>query len=222
MSMSTSMSGAFGAAAWACFAVALVFAALDWVAVATSRHSLEYVCKPGAALTFLATAIALDPVHNDTRAWFCVALAWCAAGDVFLMLPRDAFVPGLASFFVAQLCFAVGFALHVEVGGLVVGIAVVAVIVVPLAMRFVRALRVRGERALVPPVLAYVGAIGAMAATAIGTGVVVAVAGAGLFVASDALIGETRFVRPRPWGPLAVIVTYHVALALLVVSLVVA
>ena len=46
------------------------------------------------------------------------------------------------------------------------------------------------------------------------------VAGAGLFFVSDALIAETRFVRPRPWGPLAVIVTYHLALAGLVFSLV--
>ncbi|HEY7105578.1 MAG TPA: lysoplasmalogenase [Acidimicrobiia bacterium] len=217
--MSTSVSGSLGVVAWTCFASAVAFAALDWIAVATSRRSLEYVCKPGAALGFLATAIALHPVHADTRVWFCVALAWCTAGDVLLMLPRDAFVAGLASFLVAQLCFATGFALHVQRRDLAVGIALVVVIVVPLAGRFVRALRARGERALVPPVLVYVGAIAVMAATAIGTGIWLAMGGAGLFVVSDALIGETRFVRPRPWGPLAVIVTYHAALALLVASL---
>ena len=31
------------------------------------------------------------------------------AGDVFLMLPRDAFVAGLAAFLVAHVCYVVGF-----------------------------------------------------------------------------------------------------------------
>ena len=43
--------------------------------------------------------------------------------------------------------------------------------------------------------------------------------GAVFFMTSDALIGEDRFVQPRPWQPVAIIVTYHVAQALLVVSL---
>jgi uncharacterized membrane protein YhhN len=135
------------------------------------------------------------------------------------MLPRDAFVPGLASFLVAQLCFTVGFALGVEPDALVVGVVVVVATTIPLGRRFVRALRQRGDTALVAPVLAYIGAIGAMVATAVGTKAAVAILGAALFYASDALIAETRFVAPRPWGALAVIVTYHLALAGLVLSL---
>ena len=135
------------------------------------------------------------------------------------MLPRDAFIPGLAAFLVAQLCFTVGFAFGVDPGVLAVGVVVVLALTVPLATRFVHALRGRGDDALVAPVLAYVCAIGAMVATAIGTTMVMGAVGAGLFYASDALIAETRFVRPRPWGKLGVIVTYHLALAALVGSL---
>lgn len=202
--------------------VAGLFAVADWFAVATQRGALEHLCKPAAALAFLATAVALDPVHTDTRTWFCVALVFCVAGDVFLMLPRDAFVLGLASFLVAQLCFAVGFALHIESAGeLVLGVVVVAVVAVPLSIRFLRALRVVGRGSLVGPVLAYVGAIGAMVATGIAAGGAFAIAGAALFFASDALIGETRFVRYRAWcSGVEVIVTYHLALAGLVFSLV--
>ena len=40
-----------------------------------------------------------------------------------------------------------------------------------------------------------------------------------LFMVSDAFIGESRFVQSRSWQPLTIIVTYHVAQALLVVSL---
>jgi uncharacterized membrane protein YhhN len=180
------------------------------------------VCKPAAALAFLATTITLDPTHADTRAWFCVALVFCVVGDVFLMLPRDAFVPGLASFLVAQVCFAVGFALHIETTiQLALGIVLVVVIAAPLARRLLRALIREGRRSLVIPVVAYVAAIGAMVVGAIGSGGGFAIAGAGLFLLSDALIGETRFVGPRAWGPLAVIVTYHLALGGLVLSLVV-
>jgi uncharacterized membrane protein YhhN len=137
------------------------------------------------------------------------------------MLPRDAFVPGLASFLVAQVCFAVGFALHLEdTGALLLGIALVTAVAVPLLVRFLRALLANGRSSLVGPVLAYVAAIGAMVATAIGAGGALAVTGATLFFLSDALIGETRFVRPRTWGPIAVIVSYHLALAGLVSSLV--
>jgi uncharacterized membrane protein YhhN len=178
------------------------------------------VCKPAAAAALLATAVVLDPTFGDTRAWFCVALAWCVAGDVFLMLPRDAFVAGLAAFLVAQVCFAVGFALHPSSTlAVVVGIAVVVALAVPLAARFVVALRSSGRGGLVGPVLAYVGAIGAMVACAIGSGVAVGVAGAAFFFVSDSLIAETRFVGPRPWGPVTVMVTYHLALTGLVVSL---
>ena len=44
--------------------------------------------------------------------------------------------------------------------------------------------------------------------------------GAVLFMTSDALIGWRRFVRELAWMPVAVIVTYHLAQALLVTSLV--
>jgi uncharacterized membrane protein YhhN len=86
--------------------------------------------------------------------------------------------------------------------------------------RFVRALARRGESQMIVPVLAYFGAIAAMVASAIAGGNAWAIAGAGLFLASDSLIGETRFVAPRPWGPLVIIVTYHLAQAGLVASLV--
>ena len=160
-------------------------------------------------------------MHADARVWFCVALGFCVVGDVFLMLPRDAFVPGLASFLVAQLSFAVGFAVQIDDGlRLAIGIVVVAVVAALLATRFLRALLRDGQRSLVVPVVAYIVAIGTMLATAIGAGGAVGIAGAGLFFVSDAVIAETRFVRARAWGPVVVIVSYHLALAGLVFSLV--
>jgi uncharacterized membrane protein YhhN len=206
--------------AWVLFGCAFAFAAVDWYAVAAARKPLEYVCKPAAALTFFACALALDPTHSDTRAWFAVALVLCAIGDTFLMLPGDRFVPGLGAFLVAQLCFTVGFALAgTDTTRLAIGIAVVLAVALPLVIRTVRALQDAGRRELVPPVVVYVAAISAMVATAIASGIAVGIAGAALFFASDALIAEQRFVTPRSWSLLAIIVTYHLALGGLVLSL---
>jgi uncharacterized membrane protein YhhN len=77
-----------------------------------------------------------------------------------------------------------------------------------------------GQTALLPPVTAYVVVIGVMGAAALASGNAVAVAGALLFILSDSIIGETRFVAERDWGPIAVITTYHLGQALLVLSLV--
>jgi uncharacterized membrane protein YhhN len=62
-------------------------------------------------------------------------------------------------------------------------------------------------------------AISAMVASAVATGDVRAVAGAGLFYASDTLIALDRFERSRPWAGLAIMVTYHLGQVWLVLSL---
>lgn len=71
-------------------------------------------------------------------------------GDVFLMLPRDAFLPGLAAFAVAQTFFAVTFALQ-EPTPLRLAIALVLVVpgAVILTQRFVSALARGGNESMV-------------------------------------------------------------------------
>lgn len=206
--------------------VAGAFAVGDWVAIATASTRLEYVCKPAATAALIGVAATLDSAHGDTRAVFVVALALCLVGDVCLMLPDrpdgpDWFVPGLGSFLVAQLAFAVGFALHGgATGEYVLGGVLVALAATPLATRFVRALLRAQQSGLVGPVLAYLVAIVAMATAAIGGGNGWAIVGAVLFLASDSLIAETRFVAEHRGVPVAIMVTYHLALVGLVISLI--
>jgi uncharacterized membrane protein YhhN len=207
------------ATATALFGAALVLAALDWVAVRRGMSLLEYLCKPAAALAFLATALALDPASSASRTWCCVALVFCVIGDVFLMLPRDAFLPGLAAFAVAQTCFAVSFALQEPT---VLRLAIALVLVVPgaviLARRFVGAVARGGSRSMVPALVLYITVIGAMVVSALAGATPVGVVGALFFLSSDSLIAEHRFVATRSWQPLAIIVTYHLALAGLVLG----
>lgn len=205
--------------AWTLLGVAAVVAVCDWVAVARETKAVEYVAKPLTMVALVGVAVTLDPADPDVRVAFVVALVLSLAGDVFLVLPRDHFVAGLASFLCAHLAYAFGFAIGPGTDGeLVVGALVTAAVAVPLGVRLVRAVRIAAP-ALVTPVAAYIGAISLMVATATGWGNALAVAGAWSFFASDALIGERRFVQPIRGGALAVMVTYHVGQAALVVSL---
>jgi uncharacterized membrane protein YhhN len=203
--------------------VAACFAAGNWWSRLRHDRRLELVTKPATIAALVVAAIALDPAPGaDTRrTWFVVALVWSLAGDVALMLPGR-FVAGLAAFLVGHLAYVAGFWTRPPgLAAVAVAAVVVAVPVGALAARLVRALRASGERGLVAPVLAYVVVIGAMVVSALASGNAVAGAGAALFATSDALIAWDRFVAP--WRPAAVtiMVTYHVAQALLVLSLVV-
>ena len=204
--------------AWMLLGAAAGFAIVDWVALVIGRRSLELVCKPAATTALIGLAVALDPVSGDRRAVFVAALVFSLAGDVFLMFER--FLPGLASFLVAQLTYAAGFAnAGGSAGEYAVGAAIVLALAVPVAVRLVRALRRGDHGAFIAPVLAYVAAIAVMVTGAIASGNAWAIAGAGLFFTSDSLIAEHRFVKPRRATPVAIMVTYHLAQAGLVLSL---
>lgn len=203
-------------------AIAALFAVIDWYAVARERTRLEYVAKPATLAALLVAAALLDPNHAAQRPWWLAALAFSLAGDVFLML-EGRFVPGLASFLVAHLAYIAGFWLG-PVGGtgpveFVVAVLPVAVIAAVVGPRIVAGARAQ-DRRLVGPVLNYLVVICAMVASALLTGEPVAIAGAALFFASDAMIGFRNFVAKRPWMDLAIITTYHVGQGLLVLSLV--
>lgn len=195
--------------------MAAVFAVADWVAVAGGSKTLEYVAKPAATLLLVGVAIAIVPEDDTRRAWFVLALVLSLAGDVFLMLPRNLFVAGLASFLLGHVAYVAGFGVG-EAWPWIAGVALVAVAV---GTPILRALLGRGEKELVGPVVAYMTVISVMVACAIGTGDPVAIAGAVLFMLSDSLIAWNRFVRPLAWAPVTIMVTYHLAQAGLVVSL---
>lgn len=199
---------------------AVVFAVLNWTAVARTAKWLEYISKPATAMSFLLTAAFLDVPHSATWWLRLGALFLCIFGDVFLMLPRNAFLQGLVSFAIGQVLFALSFiADGVEAPLSVVGLIVVLPFAFVLARRFVTALRSRGMNELIAPVVVYLIIISAMAVTSIGNGSVLAAIGAIVFMASDSLIAESRFVRSRPWHSVGIMVTYHCALAGLTLSL---
>ena len=72
---------------------------------------------------------------------------------------------------------------------------------------------------MAPTIVLYVVVISAMVVSAVAGGTAAGIAGALMFLTSDSLIAEHRFVSPRGWQPLAIIVTYHLALTGLVLGL---
>lgn len=206
--------------AWVLIAAAGVLAVADWRAVARRETTIEYVAKPATLAVLLAVAVVLRPEHADQRGWFVAALAFSLAGDVFLMLREELFVFGLGSFLLAHIAYTIGFALHIDSGlALGVGCVVVVLLGAVLATRIVPSVVHGEDPALAGPVVAYMVVISAMVATALAAGPALAAVGALLFYGSDTLIAFDRFVRPRPWMPVAIIVTYHLGQAALVLSL---
>lgn len=198
------------------------FAVGDWLAVARDAKRLEYLCKPAALVALIGVALAIDPVHPGTRAWFVAALVLSLVGDVFLMLPRDhrTFAAGLGAFLVGHMGYIVGFNLHGGSGGAVALAAVPVVLVAAgFASRILPHVLAGDDRALVAPLLAYLVVISAMVASALATGNPWAGAGAALFFASDLLIAWNEFRHRLSWGPAVIIVAYHVGQATLVLSL---
>lgn len=201
-------------------AATLVVAAVDWFAVHTDNRTLEYVFKPLTMVVLIAAAIAVDPVDDTAKVWFIAALVFSLGGDVFLMLPQDLFVPGLASFLIGHLAYIGGlWTIGTEGGWLVLGAAIVAVAVPLLGVPILKAVRAGPEPELAIPVSLYIVAISAMVVSAAGTASAIALAGALSFYASDALIAWNRFIDEKSWGRVAIIVTYHLAQIALVASL---
>lgn len=202
---------------------ALGAAVLDWWAVATERGRLERLAKPATLGALIVVAATIDPTTPAARPWFLAALAASLAGDV-LLLPPGWFVAGLVAFLVAHLAYLGGFLTHpVSLAGTATGLAWALVLAAVVGRPIVRG---AAERAgLAAPVVAYLGAILAMAVVATGSGTLAA-AGAWLFVASDAALGWDRFVTPPAATPATVarrglvsIVPYHIGQLLLTLSL---
>lgn len=202
-------------------ALTLVVAAGDWHAVHHGIKPLEYLCKPLTMVVLIAAALALDVADPTVRTWFVAALVLCLIGDVFLMLPQDLFVFGLGSFLLGHIAYVIGMQVDgIDAARFGIGVLVVLVAMAIIGLRILRGVSQGAEPELVGPVTAYMVVISAMAASAIGTGHVAAVVGAGSFYASDALIAWNRFLRETAHGRLAIIVTYHLGQVGLVLSLI--
>ena len=205
---------------WVLIAATVIVAIADWVAVATDRRPVEYVLKPLTMVVLIAATVVADPVvSGPARGWMVAGLLCSLAGDVFLML-EDHFVEGLASFLVGHVAYVVAlWNLGVDLPRFAVGVVIVAVLMVVIGRPIIAGAK-RTDARLGVPVAAYITVISLMVASAVGTGIWIAVVGAALFYASDGVIGISRFVKEFPHSRLVVMTTYHLGQIGLVLALV--
>jgi uncharacterized membrane protein YhhN len=195
-----------------------VLALVDWYAVWRGDHRTETWAKPAVLVALLVTALVLGATESPAGVWLLVALLFGLAGDVLLLEKSDLrFQLGLASFLVGHLAFVVSFVrLGLDPADWA-WVAWVVLLTCLLATRQVApATYVRSGWALAAPVAVYTVVIGAMVIVAFDTGEPLIALGATVFAASDSVLALDRFVRPRSWAPVTVMMTYHVGQALIV------
>lgn len=206
--------------AWAFAAVAVVAAAVDWWCVGTQGPStVRYVSKPLALVGLIGVAATVDPgVSSAVRAWMVVGLVLSLGGDVFLLSDQARwFIAGLVSFLLGHLAYVVAMVQAFDSAALLaLGVVVVLVAVATVGRRVVSGVAAGDDAEMRVPVIAYLAVISTMVVCSFGTAAPWAMLGALLFYASDATLAWNRFLEPRRWGPLAVMVTYHLGQAGLV------
>ena len=198
--------------------VPAVLALVDWYAVWRADRRTEGWAKPATLLALIGVALVLGATGTSAGPWLLVALVLGLAGDVFLLGDSDTrFRLGLGAFLAGHLALVVAFtrlgldpASWAWLAWVALGTCLLA------TRRVVPATFLRGGQALALPVALYTVAIGAMVIVAFDTGEPLVAVGAVVFAASDSVLAVDRFVAPRPWAPVAVMVTYHLGQALIV------
>ncbi len=177
-------------------------------------RGLVYLGKPVATLVVILLAARGAPtVSARYRALITTGLICSLAGDVFLMLPGDRFVAGLASFLVAHLLYIAAFA---GSGGgakdptAAAAMFLIAGVMLAILWPALGALRI--------PVSVYVAVIATMAWQAVARwrhlstpDAKLAAVGAMIFLVSDASLAWRRFHADFPGSAVLVLGTYWLA-----------
>jgi len=203
--------------------LAAIAAGANWWAIVAGNTRVETISKPLATIAIGAVAVAAadrGDVDDGVLVAAVIAYVCCLIGDVALLKVVDKFILGLGAFLVGHLAFVVMFALlGLDEWGLGVVAAVGAVIIGVMVGRPVVAGARSENPGLVIPVCAYLLVIMSMAIVGWATGRPPALIGSALFVASDSVLGWRNFVAARSWMNVTIMVTYHLALVGLALSL---
>jgi uncharacterized membrane protein YhhN len=217
---------------WA-FCSALIVAGLDWLAIARRQRRLEFILKPATLTLVLVAAWLLTRGPHD--AWlarfFLPGLVFSLAGDIFLLLPNERFfIPGLAAFLLAHICYTIGLNPTPPPWLALALFIVIAPIGLALFRGVALGLRRRQQTTLLVPVALYSLILSLMLFSAWATLFrpewtllrrTIVIAGASLFFASDATLARNLFVTQSssPSARLRVMITYHLGQVALAASI---
>ncbi len=204
-------------------------AVLDWFAVAKHWRPVEFIAKPAVMLILLAWLLTSLRIFA-APVWFAAGVFFSLLGDVFLLLPRRWFLPGLLAFLSAHLAYIVGF--NQTLPTITVTGVVLALLVAILAWQIYRRLSAsirRKDPRMEKPVLVYSVVISLMLVSALWTlfkaGWLHSAAGlvslgALLFFLSDSLLAWNRFVSTLRLGRLPEMIAYHLGQILIVAGVI--
>lgn len=173
-----------------------------------------YLFKPLTTVLILLLAASETAPVSERYQWLIeLGLICSLAGDVFLMLPKDRFIPGLVSFLLAHLFYIAAF--HEGIAWLSA-----PVILLPFLVALVALLRILWPTlgGMKLPVFIYAVVIAAMAWQAterwmqLGDARALwALAGAVWFMVSDSVLAYNRFVHSFRSAQAVILVTYYLA-----------
>lgn len=199
---------------------ALIFAALESLALYKKWFWLEVIAKPGVMVVLFIWLLTANG-WNGPLVWFGAGIVLSLIGDVFLMVSLDRFfMTGLIAFLLAHLAYVVGFNLPLPAlssWGFLLSI-MIGWGGVRLIRRVLSALAAKGQSRLRIPVIAYGLVISIMLLSAMlkltdlswsaRASLLVSV-GAMLFYLSDIILAWNKFVAPIQHGRIYNIGAYH-------------
>ena len=172
--------------------------------------------KPAYVVLLGAFAWLLHADETVSGLWLLMGLALCLGGDLLLLADSDeAFGFGLVTFLLAHVAF-IGAVMTMSRRPPVWVAVAATVAVVAVVVGFVLWPLARRDMAEGLPPMIYAFVLGAFVAVAWWSGQLLVGIGASLFLGSDGLLALGRFWRELGGLPVAVMVTYHLALLLLV------
>jgi uncharacterized membrane protein YhhN len=200
--------------------LAIVFAALEALALSRGPKKLEWLAKP-AVMVCLFIWLFLNTGLQGITFWFGIGILFSLLGDVLLMLSLDRlFVFGLGAFLLAHIFYIIGFQdqfASISAGSLLI-VVLLGASAIRLMRRIVGAIRVKGQNKLIVPVILYSAVISLMLFAALTTifdpawttraSFFVSI-GASFFFMSDIILAWNKFVSPIKNGRILNIALYH-------------
>jgi alkenylglycerophosphocholine hydrolase len=200
--------------------VAGVLALANWWSRWTDDGRLELVTKPLTTIAAIGVALAASgPDRPTTTA--VAALVLCLIGDVALMKVVDKFVVGLGAFLLGHIVF-IGMFCYLGLHSWTLAGIVMVVCAIVVALFGVQILRGATLQRLQKPVAMYLLVISTMCVFGWATENWLVCLGSAAFIISDTILGWRTFVHETKWSPVAIMVTYHVAIISLAASLAIA
>ena len=210
---------------------ALVFAALEALALWKKWPRLEYLAKPAVMITlflWLWTSTGL----SGAALWFGLGILLSLTGDVLLMISLDRlFMAGLVVFLLAHVAYLIGFNIpvpEISAWGFVLAI-IVGLGGMRITRRILASLTANGHGRMRIPIIIYSVVISLMLLSAMmkltdltwdANAAVLVSVGALLFYISDIILAWHKFVSPIQNGRIYNIGAYHLGQIMLIAGVV--